>query len=345
MNGLRSARFWISLLISALFLWLALRGQHLAETMRTLREADYGYLLPALVLYFVGVWVRAGRWKVLLSPMGSYSAGSLFPVVVIGYMANDVLPARMGEVVRVYVLAEREGLPRSSALGTVVVERLLDAVTMLLLLAVAALLVPLSGTVERIAIIAAGLVLVAVWPLVFLVLWPDQLARLVAPFAARLPQGLAGRLSGVAAGFLAGLRVVRSRRVLGLGLALSVVAWLFEAGMYWALAVGFGLPVGGAVVLLTLAVTNLATLVPSAPGYIGPFEAGALAVLVGLAGVSQELATAYVLALHAALVIPVTLLGFVYWGSHNLSLQRIRREAQVRRQRQPERSVKAHTLD
>jgi uncharacterized protein (TIRG00374 family) len=342
LGALRNLRLWASVLISAALLWLALRGQHLPQTIGALRDADYRYLLPALGLYFIGVWVRAARWRVLLSPMGSYSTRSLFPVVVIGYMANDVLPARMGEVVRVYVLSEREGLPKASALGTVVVERLLDAATMLLLLAVAALLVPLNGVVEQVALVAAGVLLVALWPLLFLVLWPDKLLRLVAPFAARLPEGLAGRLSSVAGGFLSGLQVVRSRRVVALGLGLSVLAWLFEAGMYWTLAAGFNLPVGAALMLLTLSVTNLATLVPAAPGYVGSFELGALAVLVGLAGIQRELALGYILALHAALVVPVTLLGFLFWGSHNLSLQRIRREA---RERHEQRSIRAQSLE
>ena len=324
---MKNVRLWASVLVSALLLWLALRGQHLPQTLAALRDADYRYLVPALVLYFTGVWVRAVRWRVLLSPMGSYSAASLFPVVVIGYMANDVLPARMGEVVRVYVLSQRERLPKAAALGTVVVERLLDAATMLLLLAVAALLVPLNGDVERVAVVAGGCLMLGLLPLLLLLLWPAWVIRRLAPVSRRLPEGLSGRIAAAGEGFLAGLRVVRSSRVLLLGLGLSVVAWLFEAGMYWSLALGFGLPLGGALVLLTLAVTNLATLVPAAPGYVGSFELGALLVLVGLAGLNRELATGYVLALHAALVLPVTLWGLYYWGTHHLSLHRIRREA------------------
>lgn len=324
---MRNIRFWGSILVSAFFLWLALRGQDLSGTWEALRSADYRFLVPALVLYFVGVWVRAVRWRVLLSPVGSYPTRSLFPVVVIGYMANDVLPARMGEVVRVYVLSQRERLPKTVALGTVVVERLLDAVVMLFLLAMAALLVPLNGPIERVALVASGLLLVGLFPLVMLVLWPDRILALLAPFSSRLPTRLTEFASAAGAGFLSGLRVVRSGSVLTAGLALSVVAWLFEAGMYWTLAVGFSLPAGAALIVLTLAVTNLATLVPSAPGYVGSFEFGALLVLVGLAGLDQEQATGYVLALHGALIIPVTLWGFYYWGTHNLSLHRIRREA------------------
>ncbi|MDP9350208.1 MAG: flippase-like domain-containing protein [Chloroflexota bacterium] len=326
---MRDRRLWIGILVSGLFLFLALNGQNLRETWTALRSADYRFLVPALVLYFVGVWIRAVRWRALLTPFGSFSSSALFPVVVIGYMANDVLPARMGEVVRVYVLSQRERLPKTVALGTVVVERILDAVVMLFLLAMAALLVPLNGAVERVALIAAGALLVGLGPLLLLVLWPDHMLRLISPVAARLPVGLLGLARSAGGGFLSGLRVVRSGRVLVAGLSLTLMAWLFEAGMYWTLAVGFDLPVGVPLIVLTLAVTNLATLVPSAPGYLGAFEFGALLVLVGLAGLNRELATGYVIALHAALVLPITLWGFYYWGTHNLSLRRIQRDSLV----------------
>lgn len=344
MSGLRSLRLWASVAVSVFFLWLAFRGQDLSQTIGAIRSADYRYVLPALALYFAGVFVRSVRWKALLSPIGSYTARSLFPVVVIGYMANDVLPARMGEVVRVYVLSEREGLPKASALGTVVVERLLDALTMLLLLAVAAMLVPLSGAIQRIALVAAGALLIGFWPLLFLIVWPDKLLRLVAPLTARMPRRLSDRVAAAGGGFLSGLRVVRSPRVVLLGFGLSVLAWLFEAGMYWTLAAGFGLPVGVALVLLTLAVTNLATLVPAAPGYVGSFHLAALLVLRDLAGLDADLAGAYVIALHLTLVVPVVLLGLVYWLTHNLSLSRLRREASAQT-RHAERRVELNAVD
>lgn len=343
MLSARSVRFWLSVLVSVVLLWLALRGLDLGRTVAALREADYRWLPPALVLYFLGVWVRAWRWRALLAPVGSYSTRSLFPVVIIGYMANDVLPARMGEIVRVYVLSQREGLPKTVALGTVVVERLLDALTMLLLLAVAALSVPLNGVVERVALVAGGVLLVALWPLLFAVLWPDRVTRLGAPVAARLPRSLTGRLSGAVEGFLAGLRVVRSPQVVLAGFGFSVVAWLLEAGMYLTLARAFDLPLGVPLTLMTLAVANLATLVPAAPGYVGTFHVGALAVLVGLAGLDPERAAGYVLLLHAALVVPVVLWGVLLWGRHNLSLGRIRREAHAHRP--PERTLSTHRVD
>ncbi len=328
---MRQLRLWVSLLVSLFFLWLVFHGLDPAKILDTLRRADYRYLAPALALYFAGVGVRSVRWKALLSPIGRFSAASLFPVVVIGYMANDVLPARMGEVVRVYVLSQREGVSKTSALGTVVVERLLDAVTMLLLLAASALLVPLSGPIQKIGLFAALVLVCGLVPLVLLTLLPTERLAPLAALAMRLPGGVGERGVGAGGRFLSGLRVIRSWRAIAAALGLSVVAWLFEGGMYLVLARGFHLEVGASVILLTLAVANLATLVPAAPGYVGTFEFGARSVLSGLAGISWSVASGYVLVLHAALVVPVSLLGLYYWSSHHLSLYRIQREAALAR--------------
>lgn len=326
---MRSLRFWLSILVSVVFLWLAFRGQDLSATWAALSSAHYWYLVPAVVLYFLGVWVRSVRWKSLLSPIGKYTTSSLFPVVVIGYMANDVLPARMGEVVRVYVLAQRERISRTAALGTVVVERLLDALTMMLLLGAAALLVPLNGEIERVALVAGVVLLLGMVVLMGIALAPAFVLRITSPLLQRLPGSLAVRGAGIGNKFLSGLQVVRSVRVLSASFLFSVIAWLLEGCMYWVLAQAFDLKAGVPIILLTLAVANLATLVPAGPGYVGSFEFGALLVLANLGGIARELATGYVLVVHATLVVPVVLLGLYYWGTHHLSLYRIRRDVEL----------------
>jgi len=212
----------------------------------------------------------------------------------------------------------------------VVVERMLDASTMLAMLAVGAMLVPLNGPVQRVALVASLALLVGVVGLLFIAYAPETALRITGPFLARAPRRVGDVMISAGSGFLSGLAVIRSGRVVSTALALSVVAWLFEAGMYYVLALAFDLRIGLSITLLTLAVANLATLVPAAPGYVGSFHIAALLVLTGLAGVNQEAATGYVVVLHAALVLPVTLLGAYYWFSHHLSLSRIKLESDPR---------------
>ncbi|MCL5961132.1 MAG: flippase-like domain-containing protein, partial [Chloroflexi bacterium] len=119
-------KFWLGLAVSCVFLYLAFRGQDFGQIGRAIRKANYVYVLPALAAYFAGIWIRAMRWRYLLSPVADRPARRLFPVVVIGYMANDILPVRMGELVRAYVLGEREQISKSATLATILVERIFD---------------------------------------------------------------------------------------------------------------------------------------------------------------------------------------------------------------------------
>src|SRR5436190_22601264 len=121
---LRDKKFWLGLAVSLVFLGLVFWGQNPAQIWGALQQANYAALLPALVFYFLGVGVRTVRWQVLLRPILPQTRFlQLFEVVVIGYMANDILPARLGEVVRAYVLSRRERITKSATLGTIVVER------------------------------------------------------------------------------------------------------------------------------------------------------------------------------------------------------------------------------
>ena len=124
-------QFWLGILISALFLYLALRGLHLGDMWVTMRDAKYGWLVPGVAVYFLGVWVRAWRWHYLLRPLKSVSTRTMFPIVAIGYMGNNIYPARAGEVLRAVVLKRKEAVPVSASLATIIVERVYDGVVML----------------------------------------------------------------------------------------------------------------------------------------------------------------------------------------------------------------------
>jgi glycosyltransferase 2 family protein len=147
---LKRWQLWLGLLISALFLWLALRGLKLGDVWQDIRQANYWWLIPSVTAYFVGVWARTWRWDYMLRPLKHIPMARLFPVVVIGYMGNNVYPFRAGELLRSYVLRRREAIPMSASLATVVVERVFDGLVMLLFVFVALPLAPLpSETCKR----------------------------------------------------------------------------------------------------------------------------------------------------------------------------------------------------
>ena len=114
-------QLWVGILISILFLYLALRGLQLEQVWETVKQANYLWLLPGIGVYFVAVWIRTWRWQILLKPLKSIKIRKIFPIVAIGYMGNNIFPARLGEVLRAAVLKRREDVAISSSLATIIV--------------------------------------------------------------------------------------------------------------------------------------------------------------------------------------------------------------------------------
>jgi glycosyltransferase 2 family protein len=313
-------KFWLSMGIGLFFLVIAFWGQDFEAIGAALSSANYWWIFPALAAYFLGVGVRALRWHFLLSPIQKIPTRRLFPVVVIGYMANNVLPVRMGEIVRAYVLGRREGTRKTASLATIVVERIMDGITMLLFLVIVSFFVRLNSDLRWLEQLAGGVFLVAII-VFFAVAHSRSMMKRLESFGLRfIPAKLRPKVEGLADAFIDGLQVLKSWRDMLIIAGLSILAWVCEAGMYWLVALAFSnLGLSAAAIFMTLAVANLATLIPSTPGYVGPFDTAAKLVLVSVFGVAQGLALSYIIVLHMALLLPVTVLGFVYWIREHLS--------------------------
>lgn len=318
----------VGLAISAVFLVVAFRGQDFGEVRDALRRTEFGWLAPALVLYGSGVWVRAIRWSVLLRPIVAVRARDVFPLVIVGYTANNVLPLRTGEFVRAYLLGQRHGVRKTAGLATIAVERLFDGLTMLAFMAIAATAISFTAELRRIAILAVALAALAVGGLVVLLLGTETRERVLRLVLGPLPVGIAVRIERVAESFLTGLGSLTRRSDLALVAGTSLLAWSCEAAMYWTIARGFEQPLRAAITpaaaLLTTGVANLATLVPSSPGYVGTFEAGVALAVNGALDVPRGLALSYAIVVHAALWLPITALGAVEWWRQHLTLTRSR---------------------
>jgi len=321
----RRWQFWLGVLVSLAFLYVALRGLHLAELGRVLQQADYIWLLPGVGVYFLAVWARAWRWHYLLRTVKPIPTRGMFPVVAIGYMGNNVYPARAGEVLRAVVLKRREGVPVSASLATIVVERVFDGVVMLafvfLNLPELAWLTADSGFVgdiQTLALWGAGAFLGALVAFLLAAMFPKQTSRSVQGAAGRLvPSRYRERVLEMAGRFLGGLGALRSPPEALMVFLTSAVIWLLETGKYWFVMQAFPFRVSFFALMLMNGIVNLATTIPSAPGYVGTFDAPGIAVLVAY-GVDRALAAGYTLVLHAALWLPITALGAYYLAREGL---------------------------
>lgn len=306
-------QFWLGIAVSTVFLVWALQGLDLSEVWKDLQHGNYLWLIPSVAVYFLAVLVRTWRWDYLLRPLKRISLKRLFPVVVIGYMGNNIFPFRIGELLRAYVLKRNEEVSISSSLATIVVERIFDGLTMLLFVFVALPTAPFLSDALRFTVIMGSVVFFgALLVFLFVAAQPVVAARIYNPVIDHfVPSRFRDQLRGFIERFIVGLAALRDFKHVIMIFFTSILIWLLETVKYWFVMHAFELDLSFFTLMLMNGVVNLATTLPTAPGYIGTFDGPGIAVLVAF-GVERALATAYTLVLHAALWLPITLLGFYY---------------------------------
>lgn len=309
-----------------------LRNADLAAVWAEVRAADPGLLAAATVLTLSTYLIRTVRWQALLGPLGRVRFWEAFRATVIGFASSVILPARAGEFLRPYLLARREQLSATAVFATVVVERVLDLTTVLLLLGGFLLLFD-PGLAARdpanFAAVRAGgatAALVAVGALVLLVALaghPDWLARWAERVERLLPARAAGRIDRVVRRFTQGLATVRQPRRLLTALLWSLPLWLLLAAGIWLTARAFHMTVPYTGSFLIVAFLVVGVSVPT-PGAVGGFHAAFQVAVTRFYGVPNDRAVGAAIVLHALSFLPVALLGAAFMLHDGLSLARVR---------------------
>jgi uncharacterized protein (TIRG00374 family) len=324
--------FWLGVLISALFLYLALKDVDFARLWVETAQAKYWWLVPGVAVYFLSLWVRAWRWQSLLRPVKRIPPSRIYPVITIGYAGNNIFPARAGEVLRAVVLKSREEVPISASLATIVVERIYDGLTMLAFVFIGVtgltqanedLILFGDVSIRDVGIWGGAVIGGLLGVFVLVALLPRQAESVLRWFAVRLlPERIQARVLDFATPFLDGLASLRSPLdILQVSLT-SIVVWLLETANAWLVMHAFDFSVDFMALLLMIGVINLATSIPSAPGYFGVFHLAAIAVL-GLYNVPNEIATSYAFVLHFSLWLPVLVVGLAYLAREGISWRQV----------------------
>jgi len=325
--------FWAGIGISLLLLLLLLRKIDFQSLLAALRQLDLRCLAAAVLFTFLSYWLRAVRWRYLLLHERKIALGSLYPAVLVGYMANNLFPARLGEFIRAWVLAEKEHLQTPSVFASLVIDRLFDGFSVMVMLAGVLLTLQLPAGMEQSAsmlraggitmlIFYAGVVLF----LVLLKLRPSAtiffLTHLLKPF----PAVIAEKAIPLIGSFLGGLRFTYRRSdMLGI-LVSSVLIWVSATLSIYLVLIGFGihLPLTASFFIMVLLV--FAVMVPAAPGYIGTYH---LACYTGLAafGLPDTQSVSIALVVHGVGFFPVILAGLYQVWSQGMSLGKMRKQA------------------
>lgn len=317
----------VGLGLTVVFLVLAFQRVDLAGFVEELKNVNYYWLLPSAVCTLLGYVVRTVRWRVILSGAARAPIGTLFPVLIMGFATNNLLPGRLGEFWRAYLLGRKRGVSKTFALASVVVERVFDGLTLILLLTIVSEAVQLPGWGRQIEVLALSVFLAATLA-VMVVLWKPSVVQV--PLRAvvhRFHTGIGHWIEERFLAFVDGLAPLREGRVLLAATALSLGVWLLEASSYIALSRGLDLGLPSSLELpglgLALVTINLGIMVPSGPGYVGTQEFFGTAAL-GVVGANPQAALALVVVSHAIQYVVVTGLGLIFFAREQLSPRDLR---------------------
>jgi len=327
---LKSRGFWLGIVVSVVLVGLFVRSTDFGEVRMAFEDVNWLLALASLPVYFLGLWVRTVRWQYLLRKVKRVSAIRLYPVVIIGLMANNLIPARAGELARAYVLGQRERISKTTSLGTIAVDRLFDGITLvpMMLIVVAFASSDASFDVgfgawtvslnfEGLGIFMAVVFGVALIFLSYLAFSEDGrtvLHRIVHRFT---PAPLKPSVERIMHSFFDGLHALRSPADMGVALVMSIISWTLEATMYYMVARAFGIDEPFYVFLLLTAAANLVIAVVATQGGVGPFELVVSRTVIAFATTDgiESLANAYAIGLHALLLFPITVLGlYLMWS-------------------------------
>jgi uncharacterized protein (TIRG00374 family) len=326
----------VSLLAIALFAWF-LSHANLASVWTQVKRARIDLLVAGFFAVILTYVIRAWRWQYLLHPIGPTRFRTAFRTTVIGFAALGVLPARAGDVLRPYLLARQEGLLVSATLATIVMERVLDLIAVLALLALyvwgiadpATLPPALLRGIEASSALAGGVAIALMGVMWVLATHPERIGGLVFAMARVLPHAVADRLAGLARTFSGGFAVAREPRALAAAVAWSFPLWLAIAAEAWLVTIAFdiAMPFTGTFLLQALLVIGVA--VPT-PGAVGSYHEAYRIGVTAFFGAPEDTAVAAAIVTHAISYFPVVLAGIVFMAQDGLSFGRIKALARTK---------------
>lgn len=320
-------RFWLGIAISLVCLALVLWNVDYREILDALKRADHVWLIAASVPYVSTIASKVFRWRLLFpDEYQPLSRRNLFSALMISYALNTILPARLGELARAYVVGETEHVSKSLALSTIVVEKVLDVLTLLLFLILLLPFVPLPSWIQRTALIMTPLFLGLFALILALTYQRGSTLRLASSVLRRIPHLDADQMTKSLDSALAGFDVLRSPRRNAVLWGWSFVVWATGALFILFVMYAFHIDAPPSAAVLLLCVTSLGMTVPSSPGYIGVYHWLVVSTLL-IFNVNRELALSFAFALHALTFLPLTLAGIFFMIRENYSLQTIQQEA------------------
>ncbi len=322
-------------MVSAIFLYIAFKGVNVDELLAALKKCNYLYIIPAVAVMYGLFIIRTLRWDYLVRPITNASFKNLFSATMIGFMANNTLPFRLGEFARAYVLAKDEDAKMSAVFATIVIERLFDGMTILLILMATFLTVDLTKiispeateNIKSLGYSSFGLYLVIIAFIIFLNRRYDSAMKLAGFFLKPFPEKFTNFILKLLDSFSSGLKIEKNFKNIFMILFYSLLHWIFCALPIYIVLKGFdlqtfdySLAIEASFVVLIM--KTFAVMIPAAPGYIGTLN---VAVVIALAfyGVPKAEAVSISIIIWAVDFLPPVILGAILLWTKNISIKSI----------------------
>jgi len=319
----RIIKFILGVLISVIGLYYAFRQINFWELWISIKNVNFILVILAIVILLLSNVIRAWRWQILVKPIKDVSFEPAFSSIMIGYFGNSVLPFRMGEFLRAFVVADKTSLTASTAFGTIVIERILDFIGLSTVILLIMTVYPLASVGGSIIIGVIGLSLTA---FIFIFLFGGFKSSLLVKIekSSLLRIGLSHKILPFIKNFLDGATTIRATNKLGIILLYTLIIWImYYCSTYLAtIATGIELEWFGFGVLLIS--TTLAISIPAAPGYVGTYHAAAVYILTNLFDVGRSNAQAAAIILHAVGTIPIVIIGAGYFLNSSVNFKDIK---------------------
>ncbi|MCH7818643.1 MAG: flippase-like domain-containing protein [Candidatus Marinimicrobia bacterium] len=311
----------LGIIISLTFVYFAFRDINLEEFIELIKEGQYVWLLPAITAMLASFWLRGYRWKIILEPVKEISIRSAFSATMIGYMANNILPFRIGDLIRLVAISKETKVSKAAALGSVVIERIFDLFMILAIFGIALFAYPqLPQWAVGAGYFAVGIFSVLIFFSFYARNNVETLVRFSKKFMGKFSDKAAEKGESIIRSFSDGLKVIHNVKGLLWLVLVSVALWFISILWVWFTLEIFDFDLPFSASFLVIIFIIFAVSIPSAPGYVGTFHGFVIAALMFMR-VDADAARASAVVMHATNYIPVTVIGLYYLWSSNFSLK------------------------
>jgi len=305
----------IGISISIVFLYFLLINIDINQILLTFQKADLFYIPFIFIFYLTSFAFRTLRWKIILKNVPDKKNSNLFSILIIGFGFNNILPLRLGELIRSYILKIKYKLSFVYALSTIFFEKIMDAIILIIFAFLVIIFFPIPQWIESLSIIAAFIFSILIFLYVILSFRGDWLLTKIKD------KKYISRLSNPLSKIIESSHVLRGKGQIYV-LVLSFLTWVMEFLAFYFTALTLKLPIPLYVLILVMIVINIGIMIPSAPGYIGTFEAFAVLTLVAF-GFSNSVAFSYAILIHAIQFVSITLLTILFIFTYKISIKEI----------------------